>query len=249
MLARYRDPPVSSQTDQQLVALPDSLRCLRGELARRCGSLLARAQRAPFVAPLRYFSAYEGQEVTDDQLVKKSDDWAIEETNFCLGRTSFIRYKETDDLARRTKHLMDCQLNKQHTRLRDGTVIPYTALFLDDMVDRILQLLFSFYGVAVFEITIEESFKGIMKEAPAREAGPSPHFHRTADASEIGVQWWSLPNLTKPGCPAVECRGPKRREGEERIGASAVILGACLAIASCCVRGHFEPSCTLYPFE
>lgn len=71
-------------------------------------------------------------------------------------------------VRRRTKHLMDCQLNKQHTRLRDGTlhmlrvrkawptgwyvnavdacqcklfgtgtVIPYTALFLDDMVDRL----------------------------------------------------------------------------------------------------------------
>ncbi|CAK9045436.1 unnamed protein product [Durusdinium trenchii] len=94
--------------------------------ARRFGSLVSRPilGKAPVAAfvPLgqRFFSAYEGQEVTDDQLVKKSSDWAIEETNFCLGRTSFVRYKETDDLARRTKHLMDCQLNKQHTRLRDG---------------------------------------------------------------------------------------------------------------------------------
>merc|ERR1719436_1343414 len=87
-------------------------------------------------ASQRLFSDYEGQSVTDDQLVKKSDDWAIEETNFCLGRTSFVRYKETDDLARRTKHLMDCQLAKQHTRLRDGTVIPFTALFLDDIIDK-----------------------------------------------------------------------------------------------------------------
>lgn len=47
----------------------------------------------------RLFSAYEGQEVADDQLVKKSDDWAIEETNFCLGRTSFVRYTEEMDLA------------------------------------------------------------------------------------------------------------------------------------------------------
>eukprot|EP00927_Polykrikos_kofoidii_P043923 TRINITY_DN3801_c0_g1_i1.p2 TRINITY_DN3801_c0_g1~~TRINITY_DN3801_c0_g1_i1.p2 ORF type:complete len:145 (+),score=22.57 TRINITY_DN3801_c0_g1_i1:67-501(+) len=84
----------------------------------------------------RYFSAYEGQDVTDEQLVKKSDDWAIEETNFCLGRVSFTRFKETDDLARRTQHLMDCQLSKQHTRLRDGTVIPFTAMFLDDIVDK-----------------------------------------------------------------------------------------------------------------
>mmetsp|Transcript_151324 Transcript_151324/g.263781 ORF Transcript_151324/g.263781 Transcript_151324/m.263781 type:complete len:149 (-) Transcript_151324:145-591(-) len=84
----------------------------------------------------RFFSEYEGQTVTDEQLVPKSDDWAIEETNFCLGRMSFVRYKETDDLARRTQHLMDTQLSRQHTRLRDGTVIPFTALFLDDCIDK-----------------------------------------------------------------------------------------------------------------
>merc|ERR1719181_2131454 len=84
----------------------------------------------------RCFSEYEGKHVSDADLVKKSDDWAIEETNFCLGRISFVRYKETDDLARRTQHLMDTQLNKQHTRLRDGTVIPFTALFLDEMIDK-----------------------------------------------------------------------------------------------------------------
>mmetsp|Transcript_111033 Transcript_111033/g.314240 ORF Transcript_111033/g.314240 Transcript_111033/m.314240 type:complete len:83 (-) Transcript_111033:118-366(-) len=49
---------------------------------------------------------------------------------------SHVRYKETDDLARRTKHLMDTQLSKQHTRLRDGTVIPFTALYLDDIIDK-----------------------------------------------------------------------------------------------------------------
>lgn len=31
---------------------------------------------------------------------------------------------------------MDCQLARQHTRLRDGTVIPFTALFLDEIVDK-----------------------------------------------------------------------------------------------------------------
>eukprot|EP00405_Crypthecodinium_cohnii_P017330 CAMPEP_0206446764 /NCGR_PEP_ID=MMETSP0324_2-20121206/16336_1 /ASSEMBLY_ACC=CAM_ASM_000836 /TAXON_ID=2866 /ORGANISM="Crypthecodinium cohnii, Strain Seligo" /LENGTH=96 /DNA_ID=CAMNT_0053915309 /DNA_START=123 /DNA_END=409 /DNA_ORIENTATION=+ len=82
----------------------------------------AAAVRRPLpVAGQRFFSEYEGQTVVDEQLVKKSDDWAIEETNFCLGRMSFVRYKETDDLARRTLHLMDTQLAKQHTRLRDGT--------------------------------------------------------------------------------------------------------------------------------
>eukprot|EP00928_Gymnodinium_smaydae_P095786 TRINITY_DN82_c0_g2_i1.p1 TRINITY_DN82_c0_g2~~TRINITY_DN82_c0_g2_i1.p1 ORF type:complete len:152 (+),score=41.87 TRINITY_DN82_c0_g2_i1:104-559(+) len=117
-------------------------------LARRMPALVGRlaSHRAPpanMTAPLaqarfgvRHFSEYEGQNVSDDQLVKKADDWVIEETNFCLGRVSFPRFKETDDLARRTQHLMDCQLAKQHTRLRDGTVIPYTVLFLDDILDK-----------------------------------------------------------------------------------------------------------------
>ena len=84
----------------------------------------------------------------------------------------FVKNGASTFVRRRTKHLMDCQLNKQHTRLRDGatsrvlrsqlvyksasnvkglvtisgvivalrfiagTVIPYTALFLDDMIDR-----------------------------------------------------------------------------------------------------------------
>merc|ERR1719311_594463 len=61
----------------------------------------------------RCFSEYEGSHVKDEDLVKKSDDWAIEETNFCFGRISFVRYKETDDLARRTQHLMDTQLSRQ----------------------------------------------------------------------------------------------------------------------------------------
>merc|ERR1719265_131534 len=109
-------------------------------LARRVASALrshVAPSRATFPAlGLRGFSEYEGQFVTSEQLVKQSDDWAIEETNFCLGRISFVRFKETDDLARRTQHLMDVQLSKQHTRLRDGTVIPFTALFLDDIIDK-----------------------------------------------------------------------------------------------------------------
>merc|ERR1719343_1795828 len=108
----------------------------RFSAALRSGPLATRQPPAAMLASQRFFSEYEGQNVTDDQLVKKSDDWAIEETNFCLGRTSFVRFKETDDLARRTKHLMDTQLAKQHTRLRDGTVIPYTALFLTDVLDK-----------------------------------------------------------------------------------------------------------------
>merc|ERR1719444_416840 len=104
----------------------------------RAPASLTAASRFPAMQPVgkRCFSEYEGQHVTDEALVKKSDDWVIEETNFCLGRMSFVRFKETDDLARRTKHLMDTQLAKQHTRLRDGTVIPFTALFLDDIIDK-----------------------------------------------------------------------------------------------------------------
>ena len=44
--------------------------------------------------------------------------------------------KETDDLARTTKHLMDCQLVKQHALLRGGTFIPFTALYLEDIIDK-----------------------------------------------------------------------------------------------------------------
>merc|ERR550514_957510 len=94
-------------------------------LAGRLVGKPAVAPRFPVVPPIpqamavgrRCFSEYEGQHVTDEQLVKKSDDWAIEETNFCLGRMSFVRYKETDDLARRAQHLMDTQLARQHTKL------------------------------------------------------------------------------------------------------------------------------------
>lgn len=47
-----------------------------------------------------------------------------------------IRFKETDDLAHRVLHLMECQLPKMHTRLRDGTCIPYTGLYLSDVLDK-----------------------------------------------------------------------------------------------------------------
>merc|ERR1711862_767532 len=106
-----------------------------GALGARLGALVKPSSLAGR-ASQRFFSEHEGQPVTDEQLVKKSDDWAIEETNFCLGRTTSLRFKETDDLARRTMHLMDAQLAKQHTRLRDGTVIPFTALYLDDIIDK-----------------------------------------------------------------------------------------------------------------
>eukprot|EP00386_Alphamonas_edax_P016247 GDKI01049626.1.p2 GENE.GDKI01049626.1~~GDKI01049626.1.p2 ORF type:complete len:164 (-),score=22.43 GDKI01049626.1:45-509(-) len=102
--------------------------------SNRLGAVLSRQPAVRQFA--RNFSGYDGQDVADHQLIKKNDDWVIEETNFCLGRTSYVRFKETDDYARRTLHLMDCQLGKMHTRLRDGTCIPYTAFYLDDVLDK-----------------------------------------------------------------------------------------------------------------
>lgn len=104
---------------------------------RVIGSRIQTSGRSTGLAGLvRRFGVYEGQDVSSEQLVKKSDDWVIEETNFCLGRrTVWPRFKEEDDLARRTMQLMDSQMNKMHTRLRDGTVIPYTAMYLDMMID------------------------------------------------------------------------------------------------------------------
>eukprot|EP01067_Filipodium_phascolosomae_P007285 Filipodium_phascolosomae@DN5786_c0_g1_i1.p1 len=87
---------------------------------------------------VRNFSAdhWEGKNMTSEELVKQADDWAVEETNFCLGRTSNrIWYREEDDLARRTQLILDAQTNTMHTRLRDGTCIPVMSLLLTDMID------------------------------------------------------------------------------------------------------------------
>merc|ERR1719287_443068 len=98
-------------------------------------AMLARRLR-PAAARVRCFSGYDGRVIKDSELVKQKDDWVIEETNFCLGRVTFPRFRETDDLARRTQMLMDSQLNKQHTRLRDGTVIPVMDLYANGIVDK-----------------------------------------------------------------------------------------------------------------
>ena len=95
-----------------------------------------RPQRAMTRIGARAFSGYDGKMVQSDQLIKQKDDWVIEETNFCLGRMSFPRFRETDDLARRTQMLMDSQISKMHTRLRDGTVIPVMDLYGDGIVDK-----------------------------------------------------------------------------------------------------------------
>ena len=47
-----------------------------------------------------------------------------------------IRFKETDDYAHRVLHLMDAQLGKMHTRLRDGTCIPVMGLYIPCITDK-----------------------------------------------------------------------------------------------------------------
>lgn len=74
--------------------------------------------------------------MASDQLLKKNDEWLIEETNFCLGRVAPIRFKETDDFAHRVLHLMDAQLGKMHTRLRDGTCVPVMGLYIPCIIDK-----------------------------------------------------------------------------------------------------------------
>eukprot|EP00392_Amoebophrya_sp_AT5.2_P000284 g284.t1 len=59
--------------------------------------------------------------VTGKELEKGADDWVIEETNFNFGTVS----AETEDLARRTKRLLETNPCFMHTRLRDGTCVPY----------------------------------------------------------------------------------------------------------------------------
>ncbi|EAN32503.1 hypothetical protein TpMuguga_02g00220 [Theileria parva strain Muguga] len=85
----------------------------------------------------RAFSGvYTGKDVTTKDLEKKDPNWAIEETNFCLGKVTDMIFKDTDDLARRTLQIMDSQLSKMHTRLRDGTCVPYMTMHLHQVVDR-----------------------------------------------------------------------------------------------------------------
>ena len=69
---------------------------LRSSTSSSGSLLLPRLGRlgAPMGAPgsvdasVRAFSIYQGQKVTSDQLLKKNDEWLIEETNFCLGRVT-----------------------------------------------------------------------------------------------------------------------------------------------------------------
>eukprot|EP01068_Selenidium_serpulae_P000200 Selendium_serpulae@DN1029_c0_g1_i1.p1 len=82
-------------------------------------------------------SGYGGMRVQDWQLVKKSDDWVVEETNFCLGRRpAQFRFQETDDMARRVLKVIEAQPCYMHTRLRDGTCIPFMHIHAADVEER-----------------------------------------------------------------------------------------------------------------
>ncbi|BAM39931.1 conserved hypothetical protein [Theileria orientalis strain Shintoku] len=83
-----------------------------------------------------FSSVYSGKDISSKDLEKKDPNWAIEETNFCLGKVTEMIFKDTDDLARRTLQIMDSQLSRMHTRLRDGTCVPYMTLSLHQVVDR-----------------------------------------------------------------------------------------------------------------
>merc|ERR1712194_863194 len=95
-----------------------------------------RAGFKALAAPKRAFGGYTGQYVADEDLVRKNDDWVIEETNFCLGRTANIRFRETDDMARRVKRILEHQTCYMHTRLRDGTVIPFSSYGIMGVMER-----------------------------------------------------------------------------------------------------------------
>ncbi|VWU49151.1 cytochrome c oxidase subunit ApiCOX18, putative [Hepatocystis sp. ex Piliocolobus tephrosceles] len=97
---------------------------------------LRNIQQSCMQIPKCFFSVYTGKHVSDSDLVKKKDDWYIEETNFCLGRVTKLRFSEKDDMARRVLKIMDSQLSKMYTRMRDGTVIPFMSFYLNDVIDK-----------------------------------------------------------------------------------------------------------------
>ena len=117
---------------------------------------------------LTKLSFYEGRHVTKDRLVKKSPEWVVEETNFCLGRTGPIQFREEDDLPRRTMQLMNSQVNKMHTRLRDGTCIPYMSLFVPDLLDKPTPA-HSFLERPLIKYTWDEVYEEAYDEVPAKK--------------------------------------------------------------------------------
>jgi len=134
----------------------------------------------------RSFSSYDGQNVTDDQLIKKSDDWVIEETNFCLGRRTWPRFKETDDTARRVMQLQDSQLVRLHTRLRDGTCIPVMAMCLIDLSERPAAE-HMFWEHPIVKYTWDETYDDAWEDEPPTakvEAKPVPKLAAKAQKEE-----------------------------------------------------------------
>lgn len=103
--------------------------------------------------------------VTDEELVRKHDDWVIEETNFCLGRVSHMRYLETEDMARRAKRTIESQRCYMHTRLRDGTCIPVTGLTQLQCVDKPAPL-HTFNEPTLCKWTWDECYDEAFDDAP-----------------------------------------------------------------------------------
>ncbi|EEQ99718.1 conserved hypothetical protein [Perkinsus marinus ATCC 50983] len=134
----------------------------------------------------RLFSIYEGQTVQESELIPQEDDWVIEETNFCLGRNCYVRFREEDDLARRALHQMDSQLNKMHTRLRDGTVIPYMSFHPDEMVDRPAPI-HTFSEKPLLKWTWDETYEEAYDdpEAPSYKRVPYPGDAQTEAPEEV----------------------------------------------------------------
>lgn len=141
--------------------------------------------RLPFCK--RLFATYEGRAIADEELIKESDDWAVEETNFCLGRfPAHTYFPETADMARRTLQLMETQKSRMFTRLRDGTVIPVMGQMIHAVYDN-PDTLFNYFERPVVKYTWDETYddawedeeegpeydEGVLPEAPIETMDPA----------------------------------------------------------------------------
>ncbi|CAD7974225.1 unnamed protein product [Amoebophrya sp. A25] len=128
--------------------------------------LLARPA-APAVGTLqRRFAGSYSQAVTGKELEKGADDWVIEETNFNFGRAAPRRFKETEDLARRTKRIIETSECFMHTRLRDGTVVPTCAIDLLMLSEKPF-VLHAFHEAPLFKFTWDEIYDDALEEEEA----------------------------------------------------------------------------------
>eukprot|EP00923_Selenidium_pygospionis_P056651 GHVN01098881.1.p1 GENE.GHVN01098881.1~~GHVN01098881.1.p1 ORF type:complete len:138 (-),score=16.49 GHVN01098881.1:277-690(-) len=107
----------------------------------------------------RFITHYQGQIIHDAELVKKKDDWVIEETNFCLGRVPVVlRHQATDDQARRVLLTIARQPNFMHTRLRDGTCIAPMHLEPWGLMQKPIPLHDRFPEIPLFKYTWDDAY-------------------------------------------------------------------------------------------